>query len=157
MIKHMAIMALAAVAPLALAQGSDRGNAALAVGGKSFAVEYGRPSLKGRDMLGQAKVGDEWRMGSNAATTWKGDADVAFGAVNVAKGEYQLKARRDGEDKWTLLFKQDGKTVAEVPLAMGAVKESVETLTLALRETKGGGEFEMTWGTTSLKAAFKLR
>ncbi len=132
MIKHMAIMALAAVAPLALAQGSDRGNAALAVGGKSFAVEYGRPSLKGRDMLGQAKVGDEWRMGSNAATTWKGDADVAFGAVNVAKGEYQLKARRDGEDKWTLLFKQDGKTVAETGL-----DNPEATVTIQLKDNAG--------------------
>jgi hypothetical protein len=157
MIKRTALLTLLALAPLGLAQGSDRGAARLAVGGKTFAIDYGRPSLKGRDMLGQAKIGDEWRMGSNAATTWKADGDVAFGAVNVAQGEYQLRARRDGEDKWTLLFKQDGKTVAEVPLALSSVKDSVETLTIDLREAKGGGEFDMRWGTTSLKAAFKLR
>lgn len=157
MMKRMALMALVTLAPLGLAQGSDRGAAKLAVGGKTFTVDYGRPSLKGRDMLGQAKVGEEWRMGSNAATTWKGDGDVAFGAVNVAQGEYQLRARRDGEDKWTLLFKQEGKTVAEVALALSPVKDSVEVLTIDLREAKGGGEFDMRWGTTALKAAFKLR
>ena len=82
---------------------------------------------------------------------------VGFGAVNVAQGEYQLRARRDGEDKWTLLFKQEGKTVAEVALALSPVKDSVEVLTIDLREAKGGGEFDMRWGTTALKAAFKLR
>jgi len=88
------------------------------VAGKAVSIEYGRPSLKGRDMLGQAQVGQAWRMGADAATSLKTDADLTFGTVAVPKGEYILTATKVSAETWQLnvLSKADRSKVAEVPL-----------------------------------------
>lgn len=135
---------------------NPRGEAKLILGGKQVVVDYGRPSLKGRDMLGQAQVGQAWRMGADAATTLKSEADLAFGSVAVPKGDYTLSAKKVDEGTWHLMFAgKDDKF--EVPLTTTSIKESVETFTIELRGEKGKGEFEMKWGTTSLKAAFTAK
>ena len=144
-------------APLLLADGNERGTAQLALGGKNVAISYGRPSLNGRDMLGKAEVGQQWRMGADAATTLKSDADLLFGAVALPKGEYVLRARKDADDKWTLLANREGQTVAEVPLAVRKLDAPVETLVIDLQESKGAGRFEMRWGTAALSADFKAK
>jgi hypothetical protein len=136
---------------------NPRGEAKVILGGKQLLVDYGRPSLKGRDMLGQAQVGQAWRMGADAATTMKTEADLAFGAVAVPKGDYTLTAKKVDEGTWKLIFTDKDKKAVEVPLATTSIKESVELFTIELRGDKGKGELEMKWGTTSLKAAFTAK
>jgi len=148
---------LTAVASPALAQ-TARGKAETTLGGKTVTIDYGRPSLKGRDMLGRAAIGQQWRMGSDSATTLKTDVDLAFGSVTVPKGSYVLEATRVTEKDWQLDVEDaSGKQVAKVPLTASQVPESVEMLTIDLREDKGAGEFVMTWGTTALKTSFKAK
>jgi hypothetical protein len=157
MLKRIALAALAVmVAGPAFAQGNPRGEAKAMVAGKAVSIDYGRPSLKGRDMLGQAQIGQAWRMGADAATSLKTEADLAFGAVNVPKGEYVLTATKVGADEWHLnvLSQADRSKVAEIPLAPGKLDASVEQFTIALKGEKDEGAFEMQWGTTALKAAF---
>jgi hypothetical protein len=157
MLKRFALAALAVVvAAPAFAQGNPRGEAKATVAGKAVSIEYGRPSLKGRDMLGQAQVGQAWRMGADTATSLKTDADLAFGAVSVPKGEYILTATRIAADQWHLnvLAKADRSKVAEIPLAMGTLPQSAELFTVTLAAEKENGTLELQWGTTALKAAF---
>jgi hypothetical protein len=157
MLKRMTLAALAlAVAGPAFAQGNPRGEAKATVAGKAVTIDYGRPSLKGRDMLGQAQVGQAWRMGADAATTLKTDADLSFGSVAVPKGEYVLKATKVEADKWTLnvLSKADGSKVADVPLEPAKAEGSAETFTVDLKGEGNKGEFRMQWGTTALKTDF---
>ncbi len=71
------------------AQG-NRGKAELKTGAGSITVDYGRPVLKGRDMLSQLKPGDFWRMGMNQATTLTTPVDLTFGGTKVRKGSYSL-------------------------------------------------------------------
>lgn len=152
-----------AVAVLALAAPSfaqnARGEAKATVAGKAVSIDYGRPSLKGRDMLGQAQVGQAWRMGADAATTLKTDADLAFGAVAVPKGEYVLTATKVSADQWHLnvLAKADRAKVADVPLASGKAAAAVELFTIDLKGDGGKGELQLSWGTTTLKAAFTAK
>jgi hypothetical protein len=157
MLKRMALAALAlAVAGPAFAQGNPRGEAKATVAGKVVSIEYGRPSLKGRDMLGQAQVGQAWRMGADAATTLKTDADLSFGSVAVPKGEYVLTATKLEADKWSLnvLNKADRSKVADVPLAPAKGEGSAEMFTVDLKGQGSKGELWMQWGTTALKADF---
>ena len=157
MLKRFALAALAVmVAGPAFAQGNPRGEAKAMVAGKAVSIDYGRPSLKGRDMLGQAQIGQAWRLGADAATGLKTDADLSFGAVNVPKGEYILTATKVAADQWHLnvLSKADRSKVADIPLAPGKLDASVEMFTIALTGEKDKGTFEMHWGTTALKASF---
>jgi len=157
MLKRLALVALAVVvAGPVFAQGNPRGEAKAMVAGKAVSIDYGRPSLKGRDMLGQAQVGQAWRMGADAATGLKTDADLLFGSVAVPKGEYVLTATKIAADQWHLnvLSKADRAKVADIPLTQGKLDASVEIFTIALEGEKDKGEFEMQWGTTALKAAF---
>ena len=157
MLKRIALAALAVtVAGPAFAQDNPRGEAKAMVAGKAVSIDYGQPALKGRDMLGQAQVGQAWRMGANDPTTLKTDADLAFGAASVPKGEYVLTATKIAADQWHLnvLGKADRTKVAEIPLAQGKLDASVEQFTITLEGEKDKGELELHWGTTALKAGF---
>lgn len=145
------------LAPAATAQMNPRGEARVTLAGKPIVVDYGRPGLKGRDMLGKAAVGDEWRMGADGATTLKTPVALTFGAKVVPPGDYVLRARKASVTDWILKFEQDGKTVAEVPLSSTALDRSVELFTIDLAEEKGEGVFRMSWGNRELAARFTAK
>ncbi len=146
-----------ALAPSATAQMNPRGEAKVTLAGKPIVVDYGRPSLKGRDMLGKAAVGDEWRMGADSATTLDTPVTLAFGAVEVPPGEYVLRAKKVSDKEWALKLEKDGKTAAEVPLKSAALDKSVEVFTIDLAEDKGKGVFRMSWGNLALEAPFTAK
>ena len=140
-----------------LAPAAERGEAKAQVGGKVVAIDYGRPELKGRDMLGQAEVGKPWRLGADAATTLKSEADLKFGALLVPKGDYVLTATKLAEGQWQLDVTRaagDKALVGSVALTPQKVDASVEMFTIELLGKGNEGEFLMKWGTTGLKAAF---
>lgn len=158
------VLTLSAVVPL-WAQANPRGEALATAAGKSVFIEYGRPSLKGRDMLAEAAVGQPWRMGADTPTILKTDADLSFGSLPVPMGEYILRATKTAEGSWTLnVHKRDaenarrvGEKVADIPLTLAKLKESVEVFTIELTAEKEKGEFQMKWGTTALKASFTAK
>jgi hypothetical protein len=139
------------------AQMNPRGEATVTLAGKPIVVEYGRPSLKGRDMLGQAAVGDEWRMGADGATTLDTPVTLMVGSTLVAPGKYILRAKKLGEKEWVLKLMRDGKAAAEVPLQATALDKSVEAFTIDLAEEQGQGVFRMSWGTLALAARFTAK
>jgi hypothetical protein len=155
----MRLIALVAVSlALAVPAAAQRGEAKATVAGKSVSIDYGRPSLEGRDMLGQAVVGQAWRMGKDAATTLKTDAELDFSGVKVPKGDYVLKATKVAAENWTLnVMGKDDAKVAEIPLTAAKLPASVETFTIDLKGEKDKGEFTMSWGTTAMKAGFTAR
>ena len=141
----------------AVAQANPRGEDKVVLGGKAVSVDYGRPSLKGRDMLGRAEVGQEWRMGADTATTLKTEATLDFGGVQVPPGEYVLKARKVSATDWVLKFEKDEKAAAEVPLKAATATPSVEMFTIDLAEESGKGVFRMSWGDRLLSSAFTAK
>jgi len=144
-------------APAAHAQNNPRGEAKVTLAGKPIVVEYGRPSLKGRDMLGQAKVGDEWRMGADSATTLDTPASLSFGPFPVAPGKYILRAKKLSDTEWALRLISDGKTVAEVPLKSTPLEKSVEVFTIELVDEKGEGVLRLSWGNLALATHFTAK
>jgi hypothetical protein len=144
-------------APAATAQNNPRGEAKVTLAGKPIVVEYGRPSLKGRDMLGQAAVGNEWRMGADSATTLDTPVSLSFGPFPVAPGKYILRAKKLSETDWVLKLMRDGQAAAEVPLHASPLDKSVEVFTIDLVEEKGEGIFRMSWGKLALAAHFTAK
>jgi hypothetical protein len=158
---------LAAVAALTLAASAiaqnppaapssmDRGQAKATVAGKAVAVEYGRPVLAGRDMLGMARPGTPWRMGSNSPTALKTDADLTFGPVAVPKGSYTLTAVKGENGTWTMIATNPtDKSAVQIPLTSSTLKDSVEQFTIELKGEGAQGEFAMMWGTLKMSAPF---
>jgi hypothetical protein len=143
------------------AHGQNRGEAKATIGNANVSVEYGRPSLKGRDMLKQMAVGSVWRIGADAATTIASDTDLDFGGTRVAKGKHILLARLAEPGKWSLIVSTKGAfqyepsaKLAEVPLELQEAKESVEQLTINLANKNGKGVIEIAWGTSRLVGSF---
>lgn len=148
-----------AVAP-ALAQ-SPRGTAEGTVGGASVSVEYGRPSLAGRDMLSRVEDGMVWRLGADQSTTLTTSAALEIGDASLAAGSYSLFARKTA-DGWVLLVNsatgqwgtehESAKDVAEVPLSV-STGESVEQFTISIEEHGGSQMLHFAWGETTLMAS----
>ena len=160
MLKRFALAAIAVcVAVPAFAQGNPRGEAKATVAGKEVTIDYGRPGLKGRDMLGQAQVGQAWRMGADAATGLKTDVELAFGSVKVPKGEYILTATKVAAEEWHLnvLSKADRSKVADVPLVSSKTTASVELFTIDVKGEKDKGELKLSWGQVVLSAPFTAK
>lgn len=155
----LAVLALA-LAPAALAQ-SPRGSVEAMVGSATVSVDYGRPSLKGRDMLAQAADGMVWRLGADQATTLTTSAAIKIGDTNLDAGSYSLFARKSGDDWVLLVNSQTGQwgtehdasmDVAEVPLSTMSASPT-EQFTITIADHGGTQMIHFTWGETMLMAA----
>ena len=145
------------------AQAHDtRGMAQIELAGKSVSINYGRPGLKGRDMLAKATDGIVWRMGNGKTTDIKFDGDVKFGNTVVKQGEYSLWMKKVGEG-WELHLNtniagngrapEDG-FVASVAMASSENSESIETFTIELSAEGSNGSLAAKWGTSVMTASF---
>jgi DUF2911 family protein len=158
MLKRFAILAAGLLAAAPVFAQNARGEAKAAFAGKNVVIDYGRPSLKGRDMLGQAQVGQAWRLGADSPTTLKTDADLAFGTAAVPKGEYVLRATKVADNQWQLnVVGKDDAKVADVPLTGSKLDASVEQFTIDLLGDKDKGQLKLRWGTTALVTSFTAR
>ncbi len=145
-----------------VAHGAERGNAKASISGAHITIDYGRPALKGRDMLKQIQPGKLWRIGADAATTLESDKDLNFDGTIVPKGRHILLARLDEPGKWTLIFSNKSvyefgpsAKVAEVPLTFSEGSDAAELVTIRLASKGGKGVLEIAWGKMRLSAAFK--
>ena len=143
---------------------APRGKAELSAGTGSITVDYGRPELKGRDMLAQLQVGQFWRMGMNQAAVLTTPVDLTFGSIKVPKGAYSIWLKLAAPDKFELVFNSQtgqwgmqhdvSKDVFSVPMKKETLPSPVETFTIELKGAPKGGVFTLHWGTTALLADF---
>ena len=142
-----------------------RGKAEMKAGPASITIDYGRPSLKGRDMLSQLQEGTFWRMGMNQATVLTTPVDLTFGSTKIAKGAYSLWLKKSG-DAFQLVFNSQtgqwgtqhdpSKDVASVDMKKAALPSPVETFTIELTPAANGGTLDLSWGATKLAAPFQI-
>jgi len=154
----------------AFSQRNPRATSKVDISGKFVMIEYGRPSMKGRDLLALLEPGKVWRMGADKSTTYTSDARLAFGKVAIPEGSYSLWLKKVGDHLFELVFnKQVGQwgtqysgsidDVAAVPLTFSEGSEAVEMFTVSL--TRGAkanaGELTLQWGKAVLKAPFTVK
>lgn len=114
---------LALVAPVFAQDGAPRETVNAVVGGSKVAVEYGRPSLKGRPLtalLGQLPADKVWRAGSEQVTTLTTDGDIMVGGKKVAAGKYSVYVHVAADGARSLVLNSDpgvplGQIWAEAP------------------------------------------
>ncbi|PYV43416.1 MAG: hypothetical protein DMG06_10930 [Acidobacteria bacterium] len=149
------------------AQRNPRATAKYDKAGKYVMVEYGRPSLKGREMLAQLQPGKLWRMGADKSTTFTSNTNLSIAKVSIPQGSYSLWLRKIDDETFQLVFnKTTGQwgtehdvtqDFASVPLTREQNTQNVEQFTINLKEAAKGGELELTWGKLILKAPFTLK
>jgi len=158
---------MAAASPQEKKAAPERADATVTVKGKKISINYGRPAMKGRDLLAQAPVGMVWRVGMNQATELSTEADLMVGGKELKAGKYSLWVRRTGEDAWTLAFHpktgiwgapamKEGYA-AELPLKLGKASDSAELLDIDLTDENGEGEVKIHWGTTLMSGRFGVK
>lgn len=70
---------------------SVRDTARATIGAASLLVDYGRPTARGRTILGNiVPFGEVWRTGANAATQFTTSATITLGGLELAPGTYTL-------------------------------------------------------------------
>jgi hypothetical protein len=106
--------ALATLAALSLAGAASaqtpRGAVATTLGGKKVAVDYGRPSLKGRTidaLLKQLPPERTWRAGDGEVTTFSTEGDLTVGGKALKAGKYSLYVHAPESGKWALVLNSD--------------------------------------------------
>ncbi|MCZ6767770.1 MAG: DUF2911 domain-containing protein, partial [Acidobacteria bacterium] len=118
------------------AASSNRGTAEIVLGSTQASINYGRPELKGRNMLSQLPDGQVWRLGMNDATRFETNSDLLFGQTLIQAGRYSIWAKKVSSDDWRLIFNSEadisglerkaGNDIAETPLESSELPESVE-------------------------------
>jgi len=166
-----ATMLFAAIAPAAAQQKpplSPPGQAAVTIGAASITIDYARPSMRGRKIMGElVPYGKVWRTGANAATTLKTTAAMEIGGTLVPAGTYTLYTL-PGEKAWKLIInKQTGQwgtqyseaqDLARVDLNVGATAAPVEQFTITLTGTgAAAGLLTMEWENTKLTIPFAVK
>ena len=143
------------------------------VGGKTIAIKYSAPSLRGRDVFGKGGVVSKdptypvWRAGANSATALHTDADLAIGGLAVPKGDYTLFVfLNDG--KWQLIVnKQTGQwglaydkaqDLGRVPMNISKPPAPIETYKMTLSSAGGNsGTLQLEWGDVVASVPFTVK
>jgi hypothetical protein len=132
------------------------------INGKTLAVRYSAPSVRGRQIFGAGGLLSRdptypaWRAGANAATMFTTDADVLVGTLAVPKGTYTLYAWVQNPDAWDLIIsRQTGQwglsydpkqDLGRVKMTMSKPAALVETLKYSIADKGAGkGELRLEW------------
>lgn len=137
--------------------------------GKTLSISYGRPSLKGRKMLGgQNPYGQVWRLGADEATKLTVNSKTAIsGAFDLQPGSYSLFAI-PYPDHWTMIVNKvadqwgaftydSSKDVGRFDLKVKHLTTPVEEFTIQLTR-QGSNEIQATfsWGDASVSTTFQF-
>jgi hypothetical protein len=150
------------------AQLSVRDTARGRVGPAEITVDYGRPSARGRQLLGNViEYGRVWRTGANEATQFTTTAPITLGTLEVPAGSYTLWSlpREEGSEliinrqvgQWGTVFDQD-QNLGLTPVVASTLPDTVEQFTISVESGVGNtGALVLEWGTFRWQAAIRAR
>lgn len=126
---------------------SPRDTAEMRYGNDRIYVDYGRPYMRGRTIMGGlVPYGRVWRTGANAATTLVTPRDLRIGGTAVPAGTYTLYTL-PGENEWQLIInRQTGQwgteydqaqDLARIPMQVERLAQPVEQFTIEFEPGSG--------------------
>jgi hypothetical protein len=135
--------------------------------GRRVYVDYGRPAMRGRRIMGGlVPFGRVWRTGANAATTLVTEADLTIGGASVPRGTYTLYTIPTATG-WTLIVnRQTGqwgtqydpsRDLVRIPMQTTTLRAPVEQFTIALERGRAGADtLALTWENTRASVPFRM-
>jgi hypothetical protein len=146
---------------------SPPGKAEVVLAGKSVTIDYSRPSMRGRKIMGAlVPYGEVWRTGANEATLLKTAIDLEIGGAKVPAGSYTLFTL-PSESAWKLIInKQTGQSgldynkdqdLARVDLVKTALASPLEQFTIELvKKGADSADLILEWETTKLSVPVRV-
>jgi hypothetical protein len=138
------------------------------IGAATFTVDYGRPLVRGRVLLGNILPYDHvWRTGANAATQFTTSAPLVIAGIRIAAGTYTLWTvpRRNGAD--LIVNRQTGQwgteydgsqDVGMAPMTTETLATPVEKFTIDIAaSSRVRGTLAMAWGPFRWTAPIEVR
>lgn len=144
------------------------------VSGQAVKICYGRPSLKGRHMVGGEAVpfGKVWRTGANETTKFITTAPVSVAGIEVPAGMYALYTV-PGEAEWAVIvnpaheqwgrenFYTDevrARELGRVPVPVEKLQSPIETFTIrAEPQPNGSAHLILEWETSRIRVPVTSR
>jgi hypothetical protein len=137
------------------------------VDGAELSITYGRPSMRGRTIMGGlVPYGVVWCPGADQATTLSTNKRIRIGNLTLAAGQYTLWML-PAAGAWAMIVnKETGQfhtqydarqDLGRVDLLKRALAAPVEQLTFTIEQGEpAGGVIRMTWETTDVSAPFTV-
>ncbi len=133
------------------------------VGLTEITVEFSRPSVKGREIMGGlVPYGEIWRTGANKNTKITFSDPVKLNGQNIEKGSYAIYTR-PGEDMWEVFFYKKNDNwglpknwdVSEIAVALEVpvtnLNNSVETFSIWISNlSNNGAKLNIAWEKTRI-------
>lgn len=171
------VIALCALLTLALtisaqpkAPASPAATAETTIDGKKVTINYSRPSMKGRKVMGELVPYDKvWRTGANKATVFTTEVDLMFGKTMVPAGTYSLFTFPAASGwkliinkfmpSWGIPYKAEYEKdeLARIDMKVGKTAAVVEMFTMNLTSKGSNGTLTLEWENTSVSVGFKKK
>lgn len=140
----------------------------LLLNGKKVTISYGRPSMKGRKIVGGlVPFGDVWRTGADEATKLTTEVDLMIGTLAVPKGSYALFTIPTEQgwklvvnktaDQWGAFKYSQSEDLGRVDMKVGKTVKPVEQFTMSLTKAGAGGLLKLEWENTSASVGIKAK
>jgi hypothetical protein len=143
---------------------SPPAKASITIAGKTIAIDYNSPRVRGREGHIFTKDGlishdphyPVWRAGANPATTLHTDANLTIGDLKVPAGTYTLFVDIANPARWMLIVSKDTgewglsydktKDLGRTPMTMSKPPSMVEDLKYTLTSSGGNkGTLTLEW------------
>ncbi len=145
---------------------SPRDSVTLSLDTNTISVNYSRPSIRGRKIMGALVPWDKvWRTGANLATHLKTSFDMVMGGVPVPRGTYTLWTIPSPGAWKIILNKQTGQwgtnydarqDLARFDARSETLPAPVDTFRITLQGNgKQGGVMKLLWENTSVTVPFE--
>jgi len=145
---------------------SPRDSVMLALDTNIISVNYGRPSMRGRTIMGGLVPWNTvWRTGANEATHLRTSFDMTMGGVPVTRGRYTLWSI-PSSDVWTIIVNKqtgqwgtrydDKQDLARFSVRAEVLPSAVDTFTISIVSTgKTSGVISLRWEKTGVSIPFE--
>ena len=146
---------------------SPRDTARVVLAAPEIWVDYGRPTKRGREILGTVVPWNEvWRTGANSATQLNTTADLRVGDAVIPAGKYTLWTLPTPTGTKLIVNRQTGqwgteydvtKDLIRLDLRTEQLAEPVERFTITVVSLGAGGEIRFDWDRIRWVLPFTVR